>query len=544
MSLDDVVTVTITIQSSALTLPGFGVPLLLGPVHTNFAERIRFYTTASAILDDGFTTSDAVHRMAVIVFSQNPRPSRLAVGRRIAAVAQIETIRVVTAVAGTYTIEVNGQDATLVAVAETATQIRDALVTAVNGLSVLLGETAVVAAPSGTVELTLTASTAGIQFTTALTAPVTGHLSYLQIVDVSGGGADGNYTVQIGQVPFTHAAVSDTATEIRDALIVLIDAGTATTGVDAVLAAGDLIDLLASAANFTLTLASPASVMTSSGRTLNTGLPEDLTAITAENADWYMLLLSDRTDAPILSAARAIETQRRTFMAQSSDATIVDTPHDAVTPPCIASKLKSLSFARSAVCYATTNTNDIAAAWAGHQLPKTPAASTWKFQELVGVVVDEFSATQLLNLQGKSADGYRAIAGRNIMFEGTVADGEFLDVIRGVDKLFQDIQTNVFLTLLKNEKVPFTNPGIALIAADVRAALQTSASAGLIAASRPNGITGDEESPAFTVTAPSVADISAVDRAARTIPSTNPITFEGTLAGAIHAVNVSGTLSV
>ena len=102
----------------------------------------------------------------------------------------------------------------------------------------------------------------------------------------------------------------------------------------------------------------------------------------------------------------------------------------------------------------------------------------------------------------------------------------------------------MFVTLAKNEKVPFTNGGIAQIGAQVTAALQASVTDGLIASSRPNAITGDEETPAFTVTVPNVADISAIDRAARIIPASNPISFEGTLAGAIHTVNVRGTLSV
>lgn len=542
MSLDDVVTVTIVVQSSALTLPGFGVPLLLGPVHSNFAGRIRFYTSDQGLLDDGFTTSDAVHRMAVIIFSQNPRPTKIAVGRRIAAVAQVDTLRVAGSTDGDFDVTINGQTATFTAASSTATAIRDGLVTAINALSVLLGESDVVAAPVGTIDLSLTASTAGIQFSASLLAPVTGELVFLQNVDASGAGADGNYTVQIGVVPFTFAAVGNTATEIRDGLITLINAATGTTGVTAAPTGTD-IDLT-STAQFVLTLASPGSVMSSALRTLNGGIPEDLSAISDENEDWYMLLLSDRDDQSILSAARSIETQRRTFLAQSSDAQIVDTPFDAVTPPDIASKLKALSFARTAVAFATNDTNDVAAAWAGIQLPKTPASSTWKFKTLVGVLVDAFTATQLVNIKAKDANGYREIAGRNITFEGTVAQGEFLDVIRGIDKLFQDIQANVFGTLLKNDKIPFTNSGIQLIAADVRAALQTSLSAGLIAESRPNALTGEEESPAFTVAPPNVADIPAADRENRIIPATNPIVFEGTLAGAIHAVNVSGTLSV
>ena len=46
--------------------------------------------------------------------------------------------------------------------------------------------------------------------------------------------------------------------------------------------------------------------------------------------------------------------------------------------------------------------------------------------------------------------------------------------------------------------------------------------------------------PAFTVTAPAVADVSAGDKTARTLPD---VDFDATLAGAIHKVEISGTVS-
>lgn len=540
MSLDDVVNVSIVVQSSALTLPGFGVPMI-AVQHSNFAERLRYYSDLSGMLDDGFLSSDPAYRMASAIFSQNPKPSRIAIGRREAAVAQVDTIEVLGNTDGTYTIQVDGVDASFVAASQTITQIRDGLVLAVNALTAKLGRSEVVAAPISTDALSITASTAGVPVSLALTAPVTGDLSFRQNVLVTGNTA-GTYTITIGSI--AHSYLADgvvTAAQIRDALVTAINAGSS--GVAASPGTGDSLDLHA-VTQFVVTVASTGSAMTLTERTLNSGLPEDLDAITEEQADWYFLLIPDRDAVSILVAAEAIETQRRMFVAQSSDAEILALPFDSGnTETDIFSKLKALSLARTIPAYASNDTNDIAAAWVGLQAPKTPASSTWKFKELRAVVVDEFTTTELVNLKSKNGNGFREIAGRNITFEGTVAEGEFADVIRGIDKLYQTIQANVFVILVRNEKIDFTNAGIATISAGVTAAIEESVSDGLIAQSRPNAITGDEETPAYTVTPPNVSDISAGDRESRIIPASNPIRFEGTLAGAIHAVSVSGTLA-
>lgn len=543
MSLDDVVTVQISIQSSALTLPGFGVPLLAA-VHSVFAERLRYYSDVSGMLSDGFTTADRVVEMATAIFAQNPKPTRIAVGRRETPVAMVHSIQVRGTTDGNYTIQIDGQDATFTAAASTATQIRDGLVLAVNALAAAFDQVGVTAAPGAAADvLTLTADTAGLPFSTTLTSPAANELVFWQDVDVSGGGADGAYEITIGNVVHTFNAVGNTATQIRDGLIALINGGTS--GVTAAIGGvADHIDLYRQASAFVVTVSSPGSVMTVAGRTLSVGMAEDLAAITEFQADWYLLLVEQRDAQNIRANADYIETVRKVYVAQSSDALIVDTPFNSSNVQDIAASLKALSYARTAVVYASNDTNDVAAAWAGLQLPKTPASSTWKFKQLAGVVVDTFTTTQLANLKSKDANGYREVAGRNIMFEGTVAVGEYLDVIRGVDKLFQQIQANIFSTLVKNEKVPFTNGGIALMAAQVTAAIEDSVDDGLIASSRPNPQTGDEETPAYTVTAPNVADISSQDRENRIIPASNPIAFEATLAGAIHAVNVNGTVSV
>lgn len=74
------VSVQITAGTSQPSQRGFGVPLLLG-YHTRFAENVRTYTGINGLISDGFTVDDPVYKMAAAVFSQNPRPEYIKVGR-------------------------------------------------------------------------------------------------------------------------------------------------------------------------------------------------------------------------------------------------------------------------------------------------------------------------------------------------------------------------------------------------------------------------------------------------------------------------------
>ena len=83
---------------------------------------------------------------------------------------------------------------------------------------------------------------------------------------------------------------------------------------------------------------------------------------------------------------------------------------------------------------------------------------------------------------------------------------------------------------MSNDKVPFTDPGIAQVEGAVRGVLNQSVGQGILS-----------EDPEFTVTVPKAADVSTVDKSNRLLPD---VKFTGTLAGAIHEVDIDGTVSV
>ena len=113
----------------------------------------------------------------------------------------------------------------------------------------------------------------------------------------------------------------------------------------------------------------------------------------------------------------------------------------------------------------------------------------------------------------------------------------FVDDIHSTDALAEDIRVAVFGLLARvSTKIPYTEPGMAQIKAEVAASLERFVSNGFLAPSV------DEDGnllPAYTITSGAVANASAVDRANRVAP---PVQFTARLAGAVHSVEIIGTL--
>jgi hypothetical protein len=460
--LNKVVNLAIKVQSSTLTLPGFGTPLILAAtVPAGFTDPSKGYTSPADMLTDGFLENSQEYKDALRISQQSPRVPRIVIGKRAAAVAQVD---VVTPIASnTHLYELAIDDSFIVETVDytsdgTATRLEICtnLMNTINALPAVFGVTASVTGPGGSETLTLTADNPGIPFTTT----------------------EGDVNLSV-------------ATTVA-----------------------------------------------------NVGMAQDLATIDAYDSDFYGVLIPERTLHHIAYVASVIETSRRQFFAQCNDPEIISAPYNgASTTTDIASFVKGKAYDRTSIWRTPNDSDSLAAGAAGVELPETPGSITLQYKTVIGETASKLTDAERDNLQSKNANAYLPIAGVSVVFGDTVASGEYIDVIHGIDKLYSRIQELVFLALKGARKVPFTNKGIALVVAQVRAALLESVRDGLIADSR-LGPDGKFQVPAFTITAPDVSEIAADDRAARRIPSGNPITFEATLAGAIHFVSISGTVSV
>lgn len=257
---------------------------------------------------------------------------------------------------------------------------------------------------------------------------------------------------------------------------------------------------------------------------------DDLTAINNANNTWYALIATSRDVTTVKAIAAWTEARIKLFGTASSDPNIINVPAGTDTTS-IAAFFNQLGYVRTFVMYHQDADFDYPeAAWFGRVLPLEPGSETWKFKTLAGISYSNLTTTQSNTALAKKANTYEFVGGVGITANGTVAQGEYIDVIRGVDWLTARIQEFVFSVLVNNPKVPYTDAGIAVIESEVKRALSLGVSNDFLASD-----------PAPRTTVPKAADVPPADKANRILRN---VKFNATLSGAIHAVVIRGTVSV
>lgn len=329
------------------------------------------------------------------------------------------------------------------------------------------------------------------------------------------------YTVTIDGTEYTFTSDgSATADEIVTGLIAAINADP-----DAPVTASGTTTLILTAdvagQGFSVV---PDANLANVATTPNNGAAEDLMKAADVDKDWYMALLTTRNAAAIQQAALWIETQRKMMIAVSSDAALLTNISTD-----LASILKARSLSRTAILWSGDQANGPEGAWAGGVLPMDPGSETWKFKTLVGILPDRLTSSQEAQAEQKNINIYTTVAGVGMTSEGKTAVGEFMDVIRGIDWFQAQIEENLFARLVSVPKVPYTDNGVAVLESVIRKEAARAVNVGLFAEG------------SFELEVGKVADQSDADRQARRFAD---FKFNARLAGAIHFVEVDGTVSV
>ena len=79
--INSIVKIQIKRQSNNVTVRDLETVLVL-TTHDRFTDAWRYYTSTTDMLEDGFTVDDAAYKMVAKIFSQDPRPSRVIVGKK------------------------------------------------------------------------------------------------------------------------------------------------------------------------------------------------------------------------------------------------------------------------------------------------------------------------------------------------------------------------------------------------------------------------------------------------------------------------------
>ncbi len=268
------------------------------------------------------------------------------------------------------------------------------------------------------------------------------------------------------------------------------------------------------------------NTQTTSETTADPGVATDLTAITAENPNWYMLGTSFNSKLYGVAAAAYVESAGlKQYLALSNDTNTLATSTGTLD---LLDQIKTNAYTRTLGMYHKNAASFADAALMGKCLTFDPGAETWAFKNLAGIATFPMTGTHRANIVARNGNSYELVAGINITFQGKNGDGGYTDTRRGLDWLQDDMQKAVFGTLAGNSKIPYTDAGIGLIESQVRGSLKRAADRKIIV----------EES--IVVTVPTAASVPSIDKTTRTL---NNVKFSATLQGAVHKTIVTGVVN-
>ncbi len=255
------------------------------------------------------------------------------------------------------------------------------------------------------------------------------------------------------------------------------------------------------------------------------GMVAELTALALNNDEWYTLHTLFNAKDYILAVVQYVETVKKFYLFDTNDTEVVQTASpgtDAV------GTIQTAARSRSGGSYHSSPYDMYVASWYGRQLPQDPGGTNWKFKRLSGPRPVNLTPIQRSNLRSKNGNSYERVAGVNITFEGTMGEGEFMDIIRGIDWLDAEMTTRVFGVLVQNEKLGFNDPDMAVIEEAIRASLGLGITRGLLTS-------------IIFVQVPLAVDTDPVDRAVRTFKT---IRWQAGLQGSINKVIIEGVVTV
>lgn len=168
---------------------------------------------------------------------------------------------------------------------------------------------------------------------------------------------------------------------------------------------------------------------------------------------------------------------------------------------------------------------------------------TLMFKAFPGVTAEDITSAQLANIKTNKGNAYVSRGtGRNGLEEATMFSGNYFDEILYLDKLVNEIQTNVGDLLYQTPRVPQTESGMAQLRTVIGQACQKLVNIGLIAPGQWTGAsllslqTGDTLPTGYLVLSDSISSQNQSDRESRIAP---PIYVAVKLGGAIQSVLIT-----
>jgi hypothetical protein len=266
-------------------------------------------------------------------------------------------------------------------------------------------------------------------------------------------------------------------------------------------------------------------------QTADRGIAADIAAILAADSDWYELIPADaygEAELTLISAAINAATNKFCSLATQDSEVVAGTG--------IGQVVSLLSSTKTMVTYSAHGMDEFpSAAISGRFLALAPGTYMRAFTSLTGVTPSDLTAAQLAFLEADFVNSYTGVEiGGVTVVSGDLQRGwcsnsteSFADTYRLIDATVVEIQQRIFSALRAADKIPMTNQGLTTIKGAILEAIK---SFGPIA----------YDQGTIVANVPDANDISAADRAARTVPS---VSASARFAGGVNQVAIALTLS-
>lgn len=240
--------------------------------------------------------------------------------------------------------------------------------------------------------------------------------------------------------------------------------------------------------------------------------------ICLDDDDFYGVLFPKASDADAKTLSSLIAQKRMMLGLDVSD-----------TTKAVATDAKDKKNDR-VFCIHSPNDEYLAAAWMSKMLAEAPGSASWAFRQLEEVKSYGLTTSKADELEKANINRYIGIKGRGVTLDGKMASGRFIDITHGIDWLHVRIQERLFRLLVVNKKIPYTLKGIDLVRSEILAQLKEGVYLGLLA-----------DDPEPQVSTPTIQDIDELSRGNRVLPK---VRFNARLSGAIHKIEIQGTVTV
>lgn len=236
--------------------------------------------------------------------------------------------------------------------------------------------------------------------------------------------------------------------------------------------------------------------------------------VLAENSDWFFLCTTDNTVETIKAVSELCQIENKAY------GVTVNSLEDA-------KKLTKEVYDNTFVLYSDTEDNYIAEALAV-EMSYNIGGKTAKFKQLEGVEPVNISLTDLNELHKGNIQSYVTKLGVAQTTEGKMLSGEYIDVVLGEYWVRFRMEEAMQRLALTQDKIPYTNKGIAMIVGEVTKVLVRAVEQGIV------------EEKQYKVEYKLREDVPSNEVALRKY---NYVKWTAMLQGAIHTGQISGVLT-